>query len=114
MFDTIILQPGSPAFLAVTQAVEQKRKLSISPRRDGVAVKVGESIWSPTLSTAAPEREEDDARTFKRGKCDHLICQQCKGHKEFRETWTHEGEPDDSDNWRSCMCCKHCNDPRGH
>lgn len=111
MWDTIILQPGSPAFLAVTQAVQEERKLSISPRRDGVAIKVGESIWSPSLSTSAPEREEDDRRKFKRGECDHLICQQCKGHKDFRET---HGDADDSDNWRSCVCCKHCNDPRGH
>jgi hypothetical protein len=111
MFDTIIMQPGSPAFLAVKQAVEAGRKVSISPRRDGVAVKAGESIWSPTLSTAAPERPEDDARSFKRGECGHLICQQCKGHKEFRET---HDDDDEGDSWRSCICCKHCNDPRGH
>jgi hypothetical protein len=106
----IEIEPTSEAYHVLKLALSTGRMVRIEERRDGIAVKSGEGMWTYTM----PTREDRDARTFKRGECDHLICQQCGGHKDFREFWQHDGEPGDSRNQSTCTCCKHCNDPRGH
>ena len=49
----IVIEPGTEAWAALAQAVRTGRKLSIDDRGPGrLAVKVGEGMWSATLSTA--------------------------------------------------------------
>lgn len=52
MSDIIVIEPGTEAWAALAQAVRTGRKLSIDDRGPGrLAVKVGEGMWSPTLTT---------------------------------------------------------------
>jgi hypothetical protein len=105
----IEIHEHSEAHRILKLALQSGRTVRIDERRDGIAVKTGEGMWTHTMST-----EEEDKRRFRRGECDHLICLQCGGHKLYRETWPHESEDSESLNHNSCMCCKHCNRQGGH
>jgi hypothetical protein len=52
----IEFQPGSPAWNRLADALaatNRARKITIEPRAEGVAIKVGEDVWSVGLSTVA-------------------------------------------------------------
>lgn len=48
----IEIQPGTTAYNAIERATATGRKLTVEPRRDGLAVKIGEDVWSVGLPTA--------------------------------------------------------------
>lgn len=50
----IVIEPGSPAYGELAEGIDEGKKISIDRRRDGVAIKIGEGMWSPTLLTTPP------------------------------------------------------------
>lgn len=53
--DPIVIELGSQAWRRIAAATDNPDvyKISILPRLDGVAIKINENTWSPTLRTDA-------------------------------------------------------------
>lgn len=53
MNDIVVIEEGSPAFDELLKVISSTEtyKISIENRKDGVAIKRNEAMWSPTLST---------------------------------------------------------------
>lgn len=50
----VTIQPDSEAARLLAGALASGQKVSIEERANGIAIKTGEHMWSPTLRVSAP------------------------------------------------------------